>query len=213
MKKGILALFSGIIVTAVVSLGGVAYAADTTGSAGALADTDYSVEEMLVYAVQDEYGAQAEYEAIVEAYGDQIPFTNILKAEANHIDRLKDLFTEYGYAVPDDKAEAVLPESLETAYTAGIAAENNNIAMYEKFLKEELPSDVEFVFSRLLRASQNHLTAFQNAEDGNLTSCTGLGGNGSGYGYRQSNAACTGSATGGCYGSGVRAAGMGRGRR
>ncbi len=36
-----------------------------------------------------------------------------------------------------------------------------NIAMYERFLKTNLPDDVREVFSRLLAGSKNHLDAFK----------------------------------------------------
>jgi hypothetical protein len=40
-----------------------------------------SVEDMLVYAMQDEIAAKAEYEALIEEFGSVRPITNILRAE------------------------------------------------------------------------------------------------------------------------------------
>jgi len=177
MRKGLKIMSAGLAVAIAISFGSAAaYASNLeNGSAGALLDTDYTLEEMLIYAIQDEYGAQAEYAAIIKEYGDQVPYTNIIKAEENHINRLTQLFDTYGFALPANTAETVIPESLEASYAVGVTAEENNIAMYEKFLKEDLSADVKLVFKRLLTASEHHLQAFQNAVDGNLTNCLGSG--------------------------------------
>jgi hypothetical protein len=101
---------------------------------------------------------------ILEGYGTVRPFSNILRAEETHIDALLPLFAEYGIAAPnDDSAEhTVLPDTLTSAYQTGVNAEVTNIAMYEQFLEQNLPADVRAVFESLMRASENHLRAFQN---------------------------------------------------
>lgn len=135
-----------------------------TGSAAALADQDgYTLGEMLVYALQDEYAARAEYEAIIAEYGEVKPFTNILAAENVHIDLLLGLFETYGFTVPADESAAsvIVPDSLASAYATGVQAEENNIAMYEAFLAVEgLPEDVISAFTALQNASVHHLNAF-----------------------------------------------------
>ena len=138
---------------------------ETPFGAAALSEgKTYTVEEMLTYAIQDEYLARAEYKVIMDAYGEQRPFINIMKAEGVHVQRLLPLFTAYGVTVPEDTAleHTVKPESLQAAYEAGVTAEVNNIAMYEAFLKQEdLPDDVRAVFEALTRASGSHLRAFE----------------------------------------------------
>lgn len=141
---------------------------ETPFGAAALSEgKTYTVEEMLTYAIQDEYLAQAEYKVIMDAFGEQRPFTNIMKAEGVHVQRLLPLFTAHEVTVPEDTAleHTVKPDSLQAAYAAGVTAEVHNIAMYEAFLKQiDLPDDVRAVFEALMRASQNHLSAFeQNA--------------------------------------------------
>lgn len=142
------------------------------GSAAVEENGTYSLSEMLTYAIQDEYLAYAEYGAIIGAYGAQRPFTNILKAEAAHISALEPLFAEYGAAVPENTAgeHTVLPGTLLDAYRAGAEAEISNIAMYEAFLKQDLPEDARRVFASLKNASENHLAAFERGisrlEDG-----------------------------------------------
>ncbi|MHC1787441.1 MAG: DUF2202 domain-containing protein [Christensenellales bacterium] len=133
------------------------------GAAALSAGQIYTVEEMLTYALQDEYLAQAEYRLILESYPQARPFVNIVRAEGAHIARLLPLFEAQGVAVPQDSAaqHLVKPASLEAAWQAGVDAEEKNIAMYESFLKQDnLPDDVRQVFAALMRASQNHLRAF-----------------------------------------------------
>jgi hypothetical protein len=123
----------------------------------------YSLEEMLNYALQDEYMAQAEYQAIIEEFGDVRPFTNIVNAEQNHIDLLLPLFAEYGINVPvnESAASVVVPDSITSALSTGVDAENANIAMYQAFLAQDnLPDNVRQAFEYLQNASQSHLQAF-----------------------------------------------------
>ena len=54
-----------------------------------------------------------------------------------------------------------MPSTLAESFETGVAAEINNIAMYEKFLLQELPQEVRDVFERLMNASKNHLKAFE----------------------------------------------------
>lgn len=168
---------------------------ETAFGAAALSEgKTYTVDEMLTYAIQDEFLAQAEYKVIMDAYGVQRPFVNIIKAEGTHIQRLLPLFAAHNVAVPQDTAleHTVKPDTLQAAYEAGVTAEVHNIAMYEAFLKQDnLPDDVRAVFEALMRASQNHLRAFeQNAtksgtgsmNSGNGNSQTGGRGNRNGNG-------------------------------
>ncbi|NLI22001.1 MAG: hypothetical protein GX418_10700 [Clostridiales bacterium] len=143
-------------------------AEDAYGSAAVTAGQTYTLEQMLTLAIQDEYMAQAEYAAILNSYGTDNAFANIIKAEGTHIALLKTLFETYGFTLPADTAadKAVLPASLVEAYTVGVAAENANIAMYEAFLAQsDLPDDVRGAFVALQNASRSHLTAFTRNAD------------------------------------------------
>ncbi len=134
------------------------------GAKGAEGKSGLTVEQMLTYAIQDEYLARAEYELIIGEYGSIRPFTNIMAAEERHIEWVTVLFNEYGYALPEDTAgdHVVLPEDLKSSFETGVQAEIDNIAMYESFLKQDLPADVRDLFERLKGASENHLRAFRN---------------------------------------------------
>jgi hypothetical protein len=135
------------------------------GADAAATDTQLSVADMLQYAIQDEYLAQAEYAAIMEEFGPQRPFTNIIRAEATHISALLPLFETYDVSVPTNDAagHVVLPDTLAEIFETGVVAEQKNIAMYQRFLAEDLPEDVQVVFASLLQASENHLRAFEQA--------------------------------------------------
>ena len=134
------------------------------GAEGALDDDTLTLADMLTYAIQDEYLARAEYERIIADFGSVRPFTNIMRAEVTHIKTLLPLFDAYGITAPADEgaSHAVAVPSLTDAYQAGVSAEVSNIAMYDTFLEQELPDNVRTVFESLMRASENHLRAFQN---------------------------------------------------
>ncbi len=137
------------------------------GSAGAAEEADPTLAEMLTYAIQDEYLARAEYEAIVSRTTFRNPFFGISRAEAGHVALLEPLFAAYGVALPADDAAArvTIPAGAADAYEAGVAAEIANIAMYERFLALELPDDVRSVFEQLAAASRSHLDAFRRNLD------------------------------------------------
>jgi len=157
-RTGIAVLMGVVALTGTVAVS--ATAADT-GSAAARANASPDLEEMLVYAIEDEYGALEHYAAIIEEYGVLRPFTNIMRSEETHIELLEPLFASYGYELPDGVDHPAAPESLQAAFELGVDAEIANIAMYESFLERELPADVRDVFERLMRASENHLRAFE----------------------------------------------------
>ncbi|MFP4610708.1 MAG: ferritin-like domain-containing protein [Thiohalophilus sp.] len=121
--------------------------------------------EILTEAIEDEYKARATYRRVLETFGEVRPFSNIVEAEQRHIDALLVLFEKYGLPVPDDTwPERVEPPgTLLAACQAGVAAEIENAAMYDRLLAAsgDYP-DVQTVLKNLQRASQeNHLPAFQ----------------------------------------------------
>lgn len=133
------------------------------GAKGADLQTEFTLEEMMKYALEDEYLAYAEYELILSEMDVTRPFSNIIKAEATHIKYMEDLYDVYGYELPsvDPSQHILLPDSTNEAFIAGVDAEVINIAMYEKFLEQDLPDDVREVFERLKAGSESHLKAFQ----------------------------------------------------
>lgn len=175
MKKALL-IGSGLLVAAftmtTLLTSPLAASATTWGAEAALVDEDLTVEEMLTYALQDEYLALATYEAVVATYGEVAPFTRLIIAETAHADALLALFETYQIEplVNDAASLITIPASLEESYTALLGAEEANIAMYDKFLAvEDLPEDLELTFTNLKNASLRHeaageriLTAIEN---------------------------------------------------
>ena len=135
------------------------------GAVGALADNDLTMEEMFTYAIQDEQLAHGEYAYVLETFGDQAPFNNIVTAEAQHVSEMTVLFEKYDLAVPADesadhlKQAADIKEALENCATGEV----DNIAMYNKFLEQEIPDDVRATFTALRNASEGHLDAFNKS--------------------------------------------------
>ena len=137
---------------------------DLYGYRGALADNDLTEAEMLKYAIEDEYAAKSEYQAVIDKLGNIAPFSNIVSAEQSHIDALKNLYINRGMEVPADNSSGrvSVPSSIAEAKAIGVEAETNNIAMYEKFLSQSnLPNDMKQVFTSLKEASEQHLEAFK----------------------------------------------------
>jgi len=138
-----------------------------SGAKAALADKDLTLADMLTYALQDERIARTEYQVILDTFGSSRPFSNIIKAEESHIRYLLDLFADSKLTVPsDDTAKLAAPKDWASAIEAGRQAEIDNIAMYDRFLAQNLPADVRQVFEQLKAASQNHLRAFTNNGSG-----------------------------------------------
>jgi len=136
---------------------------DNYGAMGALSATTLTLPQMLTYALQDEYLAQARYENILSSFGNIRTFTRIKEAELRHINALLPLFARYQVPLPEDKSQSfiTIPESIKAAYAAGVQGEIDNISMYERFLSLNIPNDVRNVFSQLRNASLNHLEAFE----------------------------------------------------
>lgn len=164
---------------ALAALPVLALAQDVSGSAAVAENATYTLEEMLTFAMQDEYAAQAAYAAIQTAFGEGNPFQSILQAEQTHQELLNALFTAYGIPVPaNTAAQTAVPATLTEAYQTGVNVEVANIKMYETFLAQSgLAQDVRDTFTALMEASKNHLAAFtRNAEKTGLGMRQGMGG-------------------------------------
>lgn len=128
---------------------------------------DEELQAMLFDAIQDEYHAQAVYEAVLSDFGDVMPFVNIIKAEARHAGAIAGLYASRGWEVPVSVWSVDnVPrfESPQAACAVGVDAEIANVAIYDGWLGSgTLPADVIQVFSSNRRASlEKHLPAFQS---------------------------------------------------
>ena len=151
------------------------------GTATLTAEAEAAVME----ALNDEYHAQAFYSALVDKYGANTPFNNIVAAEETHADRLIALLTKYGVEVPENGyldgtlPLASLPATLDQAYEDGVAAEIANIALYEQTLLPAVAgyNDVTRVFTSLKNASErNHLPTFEKCSSGGCQTAAATGG-------------------------------------
>ena len=131
------------------------------------ADVQEMVLEALVGA-EGEYAAYATYAAIIDAYGEVNPFTNIMASEARHIEALMSILDAYGVPYPEENpylGTIEVPESLAAASQAGVDAEIANADLYEGQLAAvaDYP-EIYSVFVNLQSASLNqHLPAFERA--------------------------------------------------
>lgn len=171
MKKKWNVLLAGLVLLFAVS-SPVFASEQQVGSGAAAADTSYTLEEMLRYALEDERMAQAEYEGIMKTFDVKRPFENIAKAEEKHEEAILRLYQAKGIPVPDfdPQSYVVIPNTMAEIYRIGVEAEIKNIAMYEKFLGQDLDEDVRAVFQALKKGSENHLKAFERGDrNGSMT--------------------------------------------
>ncbi len=154
MKK-----FTLLLLLAASGLTGLS--AEALGAAGAEKQERFSLEEMLRFAMEDEHLALATYQGIMDTYGVIRPYANIAESEKAHIAYLADLYRSRNMDIPVLSYSRPAPPSLGDSARAGVDAEIANIAMYDKFLKQDLPEDVRQVFAYLQGASEHHLQAFQ----------------------------------------------------
>ena len=142
-----------------------ASSASTPASSSKKSPADDALILVLTEALQDEYHAEWAYQDVMDAFGNVKPFVNIHNAEEQHIDAVSKLFTKRGSEVPASIWEAEPPvvfETLADACAGGVAAEQENISMYDRLLGGDLPDDVSKVFLKLrLVSSTNHLPAFE----------------------------------------------------
>lgn len=132
-------------------------------------------------ALDDEYRARATYRAILDEFGPVRPFLNIVESEQRHVDALVAEYRRLGLTIPPDPwpGQVDLPATLEAACLAGVAAEEENVALYDRLLAMTDDAQVLAVFQRLCDASQQrHLPAFQRCVDRGAGAGRGRGGRG-----------------------------------
>jgi rubrerythrin len=123
------------------------------------------LNQVLRIAVYDEYHAYETYRKTIETFGNVTPFTNILEAEVRHFSALEPLLVKYNVPAPINNwyEKIELPSTLLECCEVGVAAEIDNIKMYDNLLMyvDEYP-DIKDVLYRLQAASyNNHLPTFR----------------------------------------------------
>ena len=115
-------------------------------------------------ALDDEYRAWATYDRVVADFGEVRPFINIRAAEARHIAALRRLFDAWGLAIPANPWPGRVEryDSIADACRAGVAAEIDNAALFDRLLTATDRPAIRRVFENLQAASQQrHLPAFR----------------------------------------------------
>jgi len=133
----------------------------------------------LAEALDDEYRALATYDRVIADFGDVLPFTNIRDAEARHVDALRAVYARYGLEPPVNPWPGRVPRyaSVQEACEAGVVAEVENGALYERLLAATRRPDILAVFRNLQEASQlRHLPAFERCAHRRGAGCAGGGG-------------------------------------
>lgn len=139
-------------------------------------DIEYPVAELpgnlieaLDKAIDDEYKAKSTYDAVIAKFGLIKPFSQIVRAEEQHISSLKSIYDKYGIEIPENKYESNIeaPDTLQASCALGVQAEIANVALYKDQLLPvvfEYP-DISSVFTNLMDASRDkHLPAFENCQ-------------------------------------------------
>lgn len=169
MKKILVYAMLVMLIGGLVSCGGATEekpTANGNASQGAMVDNDLTLEEMLVYGIQDEHNARKVYINAMAKFGPETsPFETIKINEDDHVNYLTPLFEKNGFVVPADESDTYAPkvEKMTEFLQGCIDGEVNNIAMYEKFLAvtPPVPEDVAQVFKQLIKDSKSHKKSFE----------------------------------------------------
>jgi hypothetical protein len=124
--------------------------------------------EALLMALDDEYKAWSVYEQVISDLGSVRPFTNIQRAEENHIAALVNLMERYELEAPENQWIGNVPSyaTLGDACEAGVEAEIDNAALYDQLFSMVHSEEIERVFTALQQASEDkHLPAFERCAD------------------------------------------------
>lgn len=126
-------------------------------------------------ALDDEYKAQAMYQAAIANFGDITPFRNIVLAEGNHINLLKVEMERLNVPIPKNpyskRSNESVPEwtlrlklpstSVDTCRLAA-QLERENVELYDKLIAKTSDQQVILVFRKLQADSRDrHLPAFE----------------------------------------------------
>lgn len=182
-KKATLVGLGGIVVASLAATDPSLAAPSSTPTTSATATADAALAHTVTYMREEERLARDLYAALAKVHDAATPMANITNSEQNHFDAMGRLVTLYGltdpsaglsagtYAYPEltelyQKLYASGSASLAGAYAAGVAVEQTDIADLKKAIADTTDATADQVFTRLLSASQQHLSAFTAAQSG-----------------------------------------------
>lgn len=161
------------------------------GPLAAQASISEPAHQALLRALDDEYHAQAVYDAVIAKFGAVRPFSNIRNAEQMHQSLVAQQLQANGYAVPPNpytsgqKPVGALPGTLAEACAVGVQAEIANAALYDNELLPAVAGYPQLTATLTkLRddSATKHLPAFQRCGGGGGGQGQMRGGNGQGHG-------------------------------
>lgn len=159
-------------------------AATTLAASPAVASA--SDRDALLTALDDEYRAEATYQAVIDRFGEVRPFINIIQAEQRHAQMVIAQMQRVGMKVPENHhlGNIDAPDSLLQACETGIEAEIENVALYDRILPTIEDPSIRATLERLQAASRDrHLPAFERCVARGGTPGRGRGGGGGGGGW------------------------------
>lgn len=118
-------------------------------------------------AILEEYGAFNLYQSAIAQVGNVYPFSQIVRAEQQHINALVRQAEKYGVTVPANPGLATQPtfNTVAQACQAGVAAEIADAALYDTLKLVTTHTDLLQVYNNLQSASLNsHLPTFQTCD-------------------------------------------------
>lgn len=140
-----------------------------TGVTGSVSTILSAAEkDALNQAVLEEYGALNLYQSVIAQFGNVYPFSQIVRAEQQHVNALIRQATKYGITLPANPGlSTTVPtfNTLSDACQVGAAAEIADAALYDELKPVVMQSSLLQVFNNLQSASLNsHLPAFQTCQ-------------------------------------------------
>lgn len=181
--RTILGLALGV---ALLGGGGIATAQAQDGAdaspSGSAASADLATA--LQSAREEERLARELYTVLADTYNGAVPFSRITLSEQHHHEAIGVLLQRHHVTDPSvGKAAGTYADptlqtnyntwlaqgkvSLDKAYEVGVAVEKADIADLKCSINTVTDADVNQVLTHLLNASQHHLTAYQEAANGN----------------------------------------------
>lgn len=129
-----------------------------------LNDPQPILSQALRIAAWDEFDAYNTYSNVTAKFGNVLPFSNIINSEINHYNEMIGLMQKYGIQAPVVQQKQIeLPDTLQECCEIAVAAEIDNVALYNNLLAHVQEADVRDLFYRVQAASYNsHLPAFRN---------------------------------------------------
>lgn len=121
------------------------------------------LSQALRIAAYDEFEAYNTYSNVIAKFGNVMPFSNIINSEIAHYNEMITLMQKYGVEPPFVVETAIkLPNTLQECCELAVAAEIDNVGLYDNLLMYVNEPDVRDLFYRVQAASyNNHLPAFR----------------------------------------------------